>query len=114
MRTWNSTFQRRSEPVCFIQSSRLPSSVTTGIDLHGDWLAFGEAFDRRQRDLDAAGFFEFALRIGDDLAGRVAASHLGGEEAEIGRLTGHQSKFAVPRSAIHSLPPCPEERCKGP
>ena len=29
--TWNSTFQRRSDLVCFIQSSRFPSSVTTAL-----------------------------------------------------------------------------------
>jgi hypothetical protein len=31
IRTWYSTFQRRSEPVCFIQSSRFPNSVTSGL-----------------------------------------------------------------------------------
>ncbi len=31
VRTWNSTFQRRSEFTCFIQSSSVPSSVTTAL-----------------------------------------------------------------------------------
>jgi hypothetical protein len=35
IRSWNSSFQRRSDRVCFIQSSRFPSSVTTGLIITG-------------------------------------------------------------------------------
>ena len=47
VRTWNSTFQRRSELVCFIHSSRLPSSVTTGLICTGTGLPRREVLDRR-------------------------------------------------------------------
>ena len=56
------------------------------VDLHRDCLAFGKTVDRREGHFNAACFFEFTFRVGDDLSRRVAASHFGRKEAKIRRL----------------------------
>src|SRR5512143_445712 len=46
VRTWNSTFHRRSEFVCFIQSSRVPSSVMTALIRTGTACPIGKSSTR--------------------------------------------------------------------
>lgn len=71
-----------------------------GVDFDGDDLAFREAFEDGEIDLDAAGFLEFALGVGEDLAGGVAAADFRGKEAEAGGFAGDEPEFAAFDEAI--------------
>ena len=114
VRTWNSIFHRRSELVCFIQSSSVPSSVTTASIRTGTTCPAGSIGQRRNLDFEQAGFLQLTFGIGQDLSRRVAASHGGGEEPELRRLAGDKAERRVPRSAVPCPPACPAARRTAP
>jgi len=70
--TWNSTFHRRSEFMCFIHSSSVPSSVTTELICTGTACPAGKVGEWRQIDFEQAAVLPAHVRhqAGSVLVGR--------------------------------------------
>ena len=63
-----------------------------GVDLHGNDLSGWKVWERRQVDLEQAGFLQLTFRVRQDLTGSVAAADRRREEAEFGGMPGQKTE----------------------